>query len=357
MTNLAAFVILWMLIAETSIGPASGLSQSDWDRWASAAKSTFEKAVDVGKDSIVKLSTAAGKVVNHVKDATLGERCNKRWIIANTSGLEQTLKASLCGQHIAIKHILASLGQLKRDFKSKSMHQPRLFHFYGGRGTGKTYAAQIVIDHLYRQGEYSSFVHVFSPAKDFPDRTMDYIYASRLRQKLIKLVSLCPHRLFIFDDFDKMSLLVNLALKPLLAKSRVQEFSRSIFLFMGTGGQERIMSTLISLYRDGASRDTLTADSFRQSRGPTTGTCGADRICDAGVDTTLESRFVDVPFLPLERAHVECCLKSAARRLSCSVEQYQDRLTKAVDFRKYERWEFAAAGCKKLAIQLIDVCL
>lgn len=334
------------------IRESSGFSANNWKKWT-------EKAVQGLNNAAKKARTA----LRAMKDVVLGERCKKRWIVGNLTGLEHSLKASLCGQELAVQ-IITKVLQQSYGRGEESRQPPLSFHFNGGTGTGKSFTAQLIIKHLYRRGEQSQYVHVFSPIVHFPDRSLDKIYINSLRRTLQEKVKQCRRQLFVFDDFDKMAYLVGTVVSPILSTSGLvggADFSQSVFIFIASNMQRIYTSVLLSKYAAGKSRDTLSPGDFDVQQ-----QCNAEEFaeCQSSV-VTLYSH--NVPFLPLEREHVACCVRAAAKALKCSIgnpgasaDGDLVRLTNQVEFVGHgtsaDKVELAEAGCKKLGAQLAKLC-
>lgn len=127
----------------------------------------------------------------------------------------------------------------------------------------------------------------------------------------------CRQSIFIFDEVDKMPPGVFESIASLLDHhSHVDgiDFRQSIFIFLTNTGGVEIVNALQHMMEDGKYREQTTMSDF-------------ERIAEAAAfningglksTTIITSSLIDhfVPFLPLERRHVEKCVDAEFRKLN-----------------------------------------
>ena len=354
----AGFLILTCsLLLSREISGTDAFSSQSWKAWTDAAKESMRKIKEVvQKLPIERVKRSAKNTLARAKDSVFGESCNSRWVTGNVADLKGDLERSLCGQPLARNIIINGFDKSYRGAEDEKRGPPLAFHFSGGSGTGKTFTVQMIISNLYREGERSGYVHIFSPTTHYPDRSMDHVYIARLKTRLTRLVNRCKYQLFVFDDFDKMGFLVSEVVSPILSTSGMvygADFSRSVFLFVGTSQQPIIEHVCLTKYNAGVSRDSLVPSDFNFEQHCYTA------AMDSCQSNAVTHHATNVPFLPLNRSHVECCIRSLAKARTCDLSNHID-LTDQVKFTLKNvatgQVEYADSGCKQLEIQLATLC-
>lgn len=81
-------------------------------------------------------------------------------------GLKEDLRQNLFGQHIVNETLIPALKSHRNNLYRSQ--KPLVMSFHGTPGTGKNYAADRIVKHLYRKGDNSQYVHKFRGRVDFP---------------------------------------------------------------------------------------------------------------------------------------------------------------------------------------------
>jgi torsin-1 len=233
-------------------------------------------------------------------------------------------------------------------FRSGVPSKPLVISFHGTPGTGKNYVADFIAKSLYKNGLKSKYVHKFYGRLEFPEAGKAQVYGRQLRDKIINAVSKCEQSLFIFDEVDKMPPGVFDTITALFdhhSSIGGLDFRRSIFLFLTNAAGVEIAEKLVTLStKDGMFREETKLSDF-------------ERICELGAYSikgglensgTIEAGVIDhfIPFLPLERRHVEKCIIAMFGKMRVIPKEEQvAEVMKTVTFADNT---FANSGCKRL---------
>lgn len=132
-----------------------------------------------------------------------------------------------------------------------------------------------------------------------------------MQEDIIKAITACPRSLFIFDEVDKMPPGVFDRLAPLMDHHNnidKIDFRQATYIFLSNAGGMEIAERLQKHLESGAKR---TDSRLVDYDAILTRTAYND---PGGLRRTpiIESHLIDhyVPFLPLEREHVEACVRS-----------------------------------------------
>lgn len=94
------------------------------------------------------------------------ECCDNYNIKYDIEALKRDLQNNLFGQHIVNDTLIPALKSHKRNLYVSQ--KPLVMSFHGTPGTGKNFVADRIVEHLYRKGDSSKFVHKFRGRVDFP---------------------------------------------------------------------------------------------------------------------------------------------------------------------------------------------
>lgn len=276
------------------------------------------------------------------------EQCTKSWVKSDLEALAQSLEQNLHGQHLVPGMII---GALTRHLNNPKPQKALVMSFHGWTGSGKNYVSKLIAESLFKLGLNSQFVRVFNSTLDFPDETEESINRLNLKKGITDPAEFCHQSLFIFDEMDKLQPGFIDTLKPYIditGKINGIDYRRSIFIFLSkTGGKEINKFTLERLNNGKKREDILLKDVkplIKKGIYNKKGGLHESKI--------MTNDLVDyyVPFLPLERKHVELCardeLKSRGFRAT-------DHLIKRVaDETKYYPSDtelFSSTGCKHVS--------
>lgn len=138
-----------------------------------------------------------------------------------------------------------------------------------------------------------------------------------MRDEIVSAVKKCQQSLFIFDEVDKMPAGVFESIATVLDHHRNVggvDFRQAIFIFLSNAGGVEIGKALQTMMDNGRYREQTTMKDFEQIAET------AAFNLNGGLKSTsiIQSSLIDhfVPFLPLERRHVERCVEREFRRLN-----------------------------------------
>lgn len=269
------------------------------------------------------------------------------------SDLDARLQDSLFGQHLAHK---ALVREIYNHLANPDPSKPLILSFHGSPGLGKRFTSVLVMRALYKKGEHSKYVRIFSAKRDFtePDFLIDY--KSNLTMLISKTVQQCAQSLFVIDGVDILPLGLLDALVPLVSHfehlKNGKNYKHSIFIFIGDSGDQFINNLTLTNWKSNNLRSNLKQQQFE-----TVLSNEAFKVSGGWYKSQLDERImVDkfIPFLPMEKRHVLQCF----RRLAKSREKYvfsEDEFEEMAS--KLEYWpnntnQFSKMGCETVGIAL-----
>ncbi|KAG7481108.1 hypothetical protein MATL_G00063220 [Megalops atlanticus] len=263
----------------------------------------------------------------------------------DVQGLEWDLYKNLYGQHLAQEVVSEAVANF---LKKESPDIPLVMSFHGASGTGKTLVSSMLGRHLYGAAMGSPYIHQFIPTLHFPLPARAKQYRSELKTWVEGNLTTCARSIFIFDEMETMPLGVIDVLAPFLGPSHVvfqTNYRKAIYIFISTTGEDIINKLTLETRQAGKEREdiqlldleaALSQAVFNNKNG---GFFRSKIISDR-----LITHFV--PFLPLNRRHVERC----ARRELCQRGECQRRdVAEAVgSAMTYTPQLFSSTGCKSV---------
>lgn len=229
------------------------------------------------------------------------------------AGLRHNLTAELYGQHIVIDVLTKAL-KAHYSPNAPQSDKPLVLSLHGQSGTGKTFVAQRLVEHLFRRGIHSNFVRQYVGRSSFPLASELTNYQHSVAQQIRETVQKCDRALFIFDEVDKMPAgILNEMASQLNHYEQVNgvDYRRAAFVFISNSHGEEIAERLQQLELTGRRREEMRAGDFESvlkliayNSG---GLRGSSVISEDLIDLYL-------PFLPLERRHIRQCVMREFRR-------------------------------------------
>ncbi|XP_068681706.1 uncharacterized protein [Montipora foliosa] len=274
----------------------------------------------------------------------------------NISGIGDTLKAELYGQHVAQKIITVAL---KNHFRKNNVCKPLVFSFHGWTGTGKTFVSNIITEHIFKRKMQSPFVHKFIVPLHFPHESEVNTYNEQLKGWIRGNVSHCRKgALFIFDEMDKihsgMMDTIKDAILDYRGKSTTAGYQNMVFIFLSNSGGQAINNHVLRHVFEGKIRENLTSSEL-------------ENIFHGVIENTPDIWFADllkedvidhlVPFLPLERMHVKQCIRRDLIKKGFAVEETMVKnIADQMDYFPKGHNFFSVSGCKKVSSR-VDVIM
>uniref|UniRef100_A0A0A9XKC0 Torsin-1A n=1 Tax=Lygus hesperus TaxID=30085 RepID=A0A0A9XKC0_LYGHE len=278
-----------------------------------------------------------------------GEVCHSPSISFDATALERNLENAVFGQPFLQKIILPLLKLHLSE--APGNRKALVFSFHGTPGSGKNYVAKIIAENIYKTGMDSNFVHLFKPVLHFSGRSPE-ILKLRLQEWIVGNVTKCEKQMFIFDEVNDMPEGILEAVKGFIdynPRFGGLDFSKCIFIFLSNIAMVPINQRVLELWQGGVKqREMLEYEDFSQIIiEHSFNVDGGFKKCKL-----ISSRLIDafVPFLPLERPHVENCIRVIAAEYSnapISLETINSIMEK-VEFVPEGLDLYSSHGCKNL---------
>lgn len=262
------------------------------------------------------------------------------------------LQTKVYGQPLITKPIYK---QLRAHLFNNRPSRPLVMYFAGWTGTGKTYVAKMIASSLYKKGMHSRFVKYISSSWHFPVKieSKEEIAQSRqhLRDLIRDTVSRCERSLIILDELDKLPSGVVDGLQPMLDYVEDVDgvrYNKAIFIFLSNTGSDQLKDLAYHMYKEGKERKDLSTkdverilvqEAYKEPEG-------------LRMSSLLKRHSIGifVPFLPLERRHVELCIKTAIEEHGDvyvdDTEQVVQDVMEEIAFFPGDTQLFSMSGCK-----------
>ncbi|KAF6204669.1 hypothetical protein GE061_018830 [Apolygus lucorum] len=244
-----------------------------------------------------------------------GEVCHSPSISFDGTALERNLGNAVFGQPFLQKLIIPLLKLHLSE--APGNRKALVFSFHGTPGSGKNYVSKIIAENIYEKGMDSRFVHLFKPVLHFSGGSPE-ILKLRLQEWILTNVTQCDRQLFIFDEVNDMPEGILEAVKGFIdynPRFGGLDFSKCIFIFLSNIAMVPINQRVLELWKGGVKqRERLEYEDFAQIIiEHSFNVDGGFKKCKL-----ISSRLIDafVPFLPLERPHVENCIRIIAAEYS-----------------------------------------
>lgn len=226
--------------------------------------------------------------------------------------------------------------------------KPLVMSFHGVIGTGKNFVAENIANSIYKNGMNSEYVHFYAGRSNFPLDRLAQQYSSDLKDAILEAVKKCQRSLFIFDEVDKIPRGVFTSITSLLDHhSQVDgvDLRKSVFIFLTNTGGVEISQVLDEHYKNSEDgwREKSNLHHFEKYAE------AAAYNMDGGLQKSgpIETSVIDhyIPFLPLEKRHVEKCIQSEFKKLGHWPNDSQiQEVLKYISF----DGRFSTTGCKRI---------
>ncbi|XP_051961157.1 torsin-1A-like [Xyrauchen texanus] len=269
--------------------------------------------------------------------------------------LEEDLRRSLYGQHIASEVILKAVSSFMTD---SNPNKPLVLSFHGTSGVGKNHVAKIIAKNIYKKGEESTHVSTFISELDFPHDQMTDQNSAKLKEWIHKKVSGFPRSMFIFDEMDKMNPKIIETIKPYLDYNphlNGVSYRNAIFIFLSNAGGQVITDLTLDFWRNGKQREEIRINSKELEMQIVQNVFNAK---NSGFQhsSLLDHHLIDhfIPFLPLELKHVRQCVLSEMAHLKMTEDfDLADKVARDMPFFPSGEKIFAVKGCKSVRQKLV----
>lgn len=220
--------------------------------------------------------------------------------------LEKNFDHFLFGQHIAKYVSLSTLrGYWEQSLSTNHTHlKPFVFSFHGWTGVGKNFVTKLILNSLHVHHYRTYLVPNHFPSSNIPS------YAKDISKSIRKHIRDCRFNVFIFDEMDKAPPSLIKGLKSVLISLKNKEFDNQwiVFIFLSNSKGSEINSFLFSQIANGRNREDVTHEEFVSILHQNSEKEWYHDIHDKNLID------VYVPFLPLNKAHIEHCIKQDLRR-------------------------------------------
>lgn len=188
---------------------------------------------------------------------------------------------------------------------------------------------------------------------DFPDKTKIDDYQMELRSRILSTAQKCQRSIFIFDETDKLPEQLLGAIKPFLDYySTVSgvDFRRNIFIFLSNKGGGKIAEITLQQYENGYPREKLRLESFERDLM----NFSFNEKGGLQMSELISNHLIDhfIPFLPLQREHVQKCVESYLRKRGrsdlVSDVALVERVLNALQYFPESSKAFSSSGCKRV---------
>ncbi|CAG9861047.1 unnamed protein product [Phyllotreta striolata] len=275
------------------------------------------------------------------------ECCNDDYIINDIKGLYSTIKSKIYGQHLV---------EVAIDAISSHIHfkppKPLTLSFHGWAGSGKNYVSSFIVDHLYKRGFKSNYIHNFIGRIHFPEDSHAKQYKDNLYSWLKGNLTSCSRQLFIFDEVHLMPPSVLNAVKPLIDyRTNVDkiDYTQAIFIFLSNTGATLVNERYNELWSKGIQREDMKLSHFDSliSKGAFNEE-GGFHFSD-----TIRANLIDhyIPFLPMQVNHVIDCIKDQFRERGVASPQqtHIDEILEYIEWAPADTKLYSKTGCKRIS--------
>ncbi|XP_060585623.1 torsin-1A-like [Ruditapes philippinarum] len=287
------------------------------------------------------------------------ECCDDNWISPNIIGLAFQLNKKLYGQHLVIGPLVKHL----RGHVEGQHQKATILSLHGLPGTGKNFVSRMVAENMYVKGMESKYVHLLSATKDFPHESMLKEYKEKLKLKIETAGKECSRSLFIIDEMDKLLPGLIDTIRPYVDYYDHVEgtyFKKLLFLFLSNTGGDSLAKHAVQSYRRGYDRRELSLKDMEEIVRISSLNEPNGLVNSSIVKNSLITAYI--PFLPLERKHVEKCIVDGlfARGFYAYEYQVDYDLVKSIAeemlyFPEFNKL-FSTTGCKRV-MEKIDLIM
>jgi len=277
------------------------------------------------------------------------EQCTKPWVKSDSLKLlSESLEQNLHGQHLVPDIIIKAItGHLENPKPQKAL----VMSFHGWTGSGKNFVSKLIAESIFKLGLNSQFVRIFNSTEDFPDDTEESINRLNLKNEITFIADLCHISIFIFDEVDKLEPGFIDAIKPFVditGKINGVDYRRSIFIFLSNTGGKEINKLTLENRKNGINREDIVLKEVE----PLIKKGMFNKKGGLHESKIIKNNLVDyyVPFLPLERQHVELCARDELKRNGYRATEHL--ITRIADEMKYYPSDtelFSSTGCKRVS--------
>lgn len=195
-------------------------------------------------------------------------------------------------------------------------------------------------------------MRLFQPEIDFPHKTETDIerYKDELKKEIKTRTKKCERSIFIFDEMEKMTPHLVDELRPFLDfNDHIDgiDYRKNIFIFLCNSGGNLIAEETLRHFKRGKRRESIKLKELEK----VTADAAFNHYGGLNNSSLILSGLVNyfLPFLPLERTHVEECIRKELRRLNITLnESIVSAVSDELDYFPENEKIFALMGCKRI---------
>uniref|UniRef100_A0A2P2I884 Torsin-1A-like n=2 Tax=Hirondellea gigas TaxID=1518452 RepID=A0A2P2I884_9CRUS len=303
----------------------------------------FESAITIGL-----ISTALYAGLGHIT-CQFRECCmpQSSWITPNITAIKNELKSRVHGQHLVQDVVVRAILSHYSDPEPK---KALVISFHGDTGTGKNFVSDILSTGLYKKGIRSRYIHKYIASVDFRHESQTDLYKLELIDNIRAQVAICDRSLFIFDEVQQLQPGIIDVIKPFIdyhQNIKGVDYRKSVFIFLSNTGTKDILRFMLDWWSQGKTRADITLPDIEHL-------VQSGAFNEKGglhMSELIQHSLVDyyVPFLPMERRHIELCARDDL--ISRGKREDENIIRNVADEMTYfpsANPLFASKGCKNV---------
>ena len=248
-------------------------------------------------------------------------------------------------QRIVHKTVVAHLDKEQPD-------KALVLSFHGWTGSGKSFVANLIAEHVYAKGLDSNFYRKYIAGVDFPHADKVREYKEKLKKEIIDQTKACQRSMFVFDDIEKMPLGLIDVLEPFINnhhKINGVDFRKNIVIFTSNIGGDEINKETLNHFKAGKRREDIASKRMKEIL--------RRHAFDEGGYTNViinTKGLVDFffPFLPMERKHVKQCVRAEiikrGHKLDTRTEEIVNNVADELEYFPKDSPLYSNNGCKQV---------
>lgn len=265
-------------------------------------------------------------------------------LVVDFQNLERNFDSFLFGQHIAKNVSMSALASYweKSQRTNQSHLKPVVFSFHGWTGVGKNFVTKIILNSLHVHRSKTFLVPMHFPSSNIPS------YAKDISKSIRNHIRYCRFNVFIFDEMDKAPPSLIKGLRSVLISLKNKEFDNQwvMFIFLSNSRGTEINNFLFSEISAGRKREDLTHEELHSVLLQNS---EKEWYYELHKENLID---VYIPFLPLNKMHIEQCVKQNLRykKVVPSADLLQKIIEDLSFFQpKGSPVQYSLTGCKRVS--------
>lgn len=260
----------------------------------------------------------------------------------NITALTESLNTQVYGQHLVVGTIPPRIEKYLSDPEASN---PLVLSFYGWTGVGKNFVSGLIADHI----RSSSVTKIIVPLM-FPHTGHQDIYAQQLRHVIVNNIQDCAVNLFIIDEIDKATWDIQQELRRVIeeiSEMHLQDRrAKVVMLLLSNQAASLVNRFLFDALSQDRSREDVhleEVNAFIESE--------AEDLMSLHIWLKHQSPVNQMlPFLPLQKSHVEDCVRRDLQSKGYKVSQEViAKVIESLQFAPKSLPLFSTTGCRKVS--------